>query len=104
MTWRRLAARGLPALAMVLSTTALPLSAQEKRTGSPVEPNAGQWRTWAIPSGAAYRAAPPPSPDETREELRTLADLIAGNDADSLARIAYWDAGSPQYRWMDLIS
>ncbi len=43
-------------------------------------------------------------PSETREELRILADLIAGNDAATAAQIAYWDAGAPQYRWIDLIS
>jgi membrane-associated phospholipid phosphatase len=104
MTWRKLAARGLLVSTIVFSATALQLSATEKSAGSPVEPNAGQWRTWAIPSGSAFRSAPPPSADDTREELRTLTDLIARNDANALERIAYWDAGAPQYRWIDLIS
>ena len=98
MTWRRVA------LALVCSAFAQPLWAGEKSPGPPVEPNAGQWRTWAIPSGNAYRAAPPPSPSETQEELRTLSNLIAGNDAATASQIAYWDAGAPQYRWIDLIS
>lgn len=98
MTGQRLA------LALVCSTIALPLVAKEKDTGSPVEPTAGQWRTWAISSGKDYRAAPPPSPSETQEELRTLSDLIAGNDAATASHIAYWDAGAPPYRWIDLIS
>ena len=98
MTWRRLA------FALVCSMVAVPLSAGEKSSGSPVEPHAGQWRTWVISAGKDYRAAPPPSASETQAELRTLADLIAGNDAADAARIAYWDAGAPQYRWIDLIS
>jgi membrane-associated phospholipid phosphatase len=98
MTWRRLA------VAIVCSTIAQPLWAGEKSPGPPVEPRAGQWRTWVIASGKDYRAAPPPSASETREELRMLVDLVAGNDAATAARIAYWDAGAPQYRWIDLIS
>ena len=98
MTWRRLA------VALVCSAIAQPLWAREKSPGPPVEPNAGQWRTWAISSGKDYRAGPPPSPSETREELRILSDLIAGNGPAAAAQIAYWDAGAPQYRWMDLIS
>ena len=98
MTWRRLA------FALVCSTIAQPLWAGEKSPGPPVEPNAGQWRTWVISAGKDYRAAPPPSASETQAELRTLADLVAGNDAADAARIANWDAGAPQYRWIDLIS
>jgi len=33
-----------------------------------------------------------------------MADLIGQNTDDINAQIAYWDAGSPAYRWMDLIS
>jgi membrane-associated phospholipid phosphatase len=69
-----------------------------------IEPNAGKWRTWVIPSGEAYRVPPPPGPAETQAELRALGDLIATNDAQALAQIRYWDAGSPAYRWIDLIN
>jgi membrane-associated phospholipid phosphatase len=72
--------------------------------GDQVEPSAGQWRTWVIESGAAYRAPAPPGPAETRAELRRLADIVRANDDQALAKIAYWDAGAPSYRWIDLIS
>jgi len=71
--------------------------------GDQVEPSAGQWRTWVIESGAAYRAPAPPGPAETRAELRRLADIVRANDDQALAKIAYWDAGAPSYRWIDLI-
>ena len=41
---------------------------------------------------------------ERDAELRALADLIAQNDEKTAAQIAYWDAGAPAYRWIDLIS
>ena len=36
--------------------------------------------------------------------VRSLADLIAGNDDQIRQQIAFWDAGSPAYQWIDLIS
>jgi membrane-associated phospholipid phosphatase len=91
-------------LAIVTLTLTIPLSAEKTHSGGPVEPTAGQWRTWTISSGKDYRVLPPPTPDETRAELRAMADLIGQNTEDTNAQIAYWDAGSPAYRWMDLIS
>jgi len=69
-----------------------------------IEPNAGNWRTWIISSGKDYRVAPPPNPAETQAELRLLDDLISHNDEQVRQRIAFWDAGAPTYRWIDLIS
>ena len=69
-----------------------------------IEPNAGNWRTWVISSGKDYRVPPPPRPEETRAELRALADLIGHNDAQIQQQIAFWDAGAPAYRWIDMIN
>ena len=69
-----------------------------------IEPGAGRWRTWVISSGRDYRVAPPPGPAQTRAELRMLSDLISHNDAAARERIAYWNAGAPGYRWLELIS
>jgi membrane-associated phospholipid phosphatase len=69
-----------------------------------LEPDAGSWRTWVISSGEAYRVPPPPSPAATRAELRSMRELIRGNDAQARQQIKYWDAGAPAYRWMDLLN
>ena len=71
---------------------------------NPIEPNAGNWRTWVISSGRDYRVPAPPGASETREELRTIADLMANNDQAVRQQIKFWDAGAPQYRWIDLIN
>ena len=47
---------------------------------------------------------PPPGPAETRHELKALAELIGQNDATAQQQIAFWDAGAPSYRWIDLIN
>ena len=68
-----------------------------------VEPDAGHWRTWVISSGEDYRVPPPPSRGRTRAELRQIADLMSRNDDAAREKIAFWDAGAPSYRWMNLI-
>src|SRR6202030_130569 len=67
-----------------------------------VEPHAGQWKTWVIPSGSALRLAPPPGSDVTTTELQWVKDSAAQRDAAALAQVRYWDAGSPAYRWMQI--
>ena len=94
-------------LALVCLVVAVPLGAQtnnqreseddgsrRQQTGQ-IEPNAGNWRTWVIRSGKDYRVPPPPGAKETKAELRSLAALIAQNDAHTQEQIAFWDAGSP---------
>src|SRR5437016_119979 len=110
----------LPKVAFVFLCFTTVLSAQEQtignqveqegRRGNPaarrrgIEPGAGTWRTWIISSGRDYRVPPPPGPGETRAELKSLTDLVLKNDSQIQQQIAFWDAGSPAYRWMDMIN
>ena len=43
-------------LAIVTLMLTIPLSAEKKHSGGPVEPTAGEWRTWTISSGKDYRS------------------------------------------------
>jgi membrane-associated phospholipid phosphatase len=67
-----------------------------------VEPNAGQWKTWVIPSGATYRLPAPPDAAGTAQEIQWLKLSAANRTAATLTQIRYWDAGAPGYRWMQL--
>ncbi len=80
------------------------LSACVARPGAapPVEPAAGNWQTWAVPDVAAVQPAPPPDQAATQAELKEVQALVAGRDEAALQQIAYWDAGSPSYRWIEL--
>src|SRR5436190_21814330 len=72
-----------------------PVSAQ-------VERDAGQWKTWIIPSGSAMRVAAPPASDITSTELNWVKDCMGRRDQPTLDSIRYWDAGAPAYRWMQV--
>src|SRR5215813_7148079 len=67
-----------------------------------VEPGAGKWKTWVIPSGNAFRLPAPPDSEITTTELRWVKDCISQRDQAALASIHYWDSGSPGYRWMQI--
>src|SRR5690349_10557645 len=67
-----------------------------------VEPQAGKWQTWVLKSGSELRPAAPPDKAATQKELTELEALASQRDANALAQIAYWDAGAPNYRWIEI--
>ena len=67
-----------------------------------VEPGAGKWKTWVIPSGSALRLPAPPNSAVTTTELQWVKECVSERDQATLSTIRYWDAGSPGYRWMQL--
>jgi membrane-associated phospholipid phosphatase len=84
---------------MLLVAGQLSTQAQEARL---VEPLAGTWKTWVIASGAQFRLPPPPDRAATEKELGELARIAATRDGAALDRVAYWDTGSPSYRWSEI--
>jgi membrane-associated phospholipid phosphatase len=68
----------------------------------PVEAAAGHWRTWVLESGSQLRLPQPPDDATTGAEIEELRSLTARRDAAALDQVAYWDAGSPGYRWNEI--
>jgi membrane-associated phospholipid phosphatase len=67
----------------------------------PFDGNAGQWRTWVISAGNAFRPGPPPATGSMEflkdlNELRTLSIQRSAQQAD-LAR--YWATDAPSGKW-----
>jgi hypothetical protein len=69
-----------------------------------VEPAAGTWRTWVVPSVAQIRLPAPPNATASAAEIQTIKTLMSEMTADTRSQVAYWDAGPPGYRWMELAS
>src|SRR5580704_15417159 len=67
-----------------------------------VEPGAGRWKTWVIPSGSALRLPASPDSEITATKLQWVKECVSQRDQSTLAAIHFWDAGSPGYRWMQL--
>ena len=69
-----------------------------------IEPDAGTWKTWVISSGEDFRVPPPPDASATAAESVQVRDLMAQTNAEATAKITFWDAGSPGYRWIDWVN
>src|SRR5258708_3806336 len=82
----------------------LVLSARAQDSVGQIEPNAGSWKTWAISSGKDFRVPPPPDAAATKAELDWLRTAIAEKDSRIAAQVKFWDAGSPGYRWIELVN
>jgi len=80
--------------------TTLMIAGTASLANAQVEPAAGSWHTWVLTSGRQFRLEQPSS-DESGQ-LRWLKDFMAQADANALAQVAYWDAGPPSYRWMQI--
>jgi hypothetical protein len=67
-----------------------------------IEPHAGTWKTWVIGSGSQFRVPPPPDRSTSQKELDELEQVAATRDHAALDLVAYWDTGSPSYRWSEI--
>lgn len=82
----------------VILTCVMPVLAQSN------EPKAGTCKTWIISSGKDYRVPTPPDAASTAGELRWLRDATAELGPDIADSVAFWSAGAPSYRWIELIN
>lgn len=71
------------------------------RLQAQLEPAAGNWKTWFITSGKAYRL---PSPLSYKEEITQVLSRQQQLDSAGWQQIQYWNAGAPSYRWRELMS
>ena len=90
-------------MAAVLGLSALLLTAQiQPSVGQQIEPDARLWKTWVLASASEQRPVPPPDRRETIRELLAVRDAAANPAATSAQQLAYWNAGSPNYRWQQI--
>jgi membrane-associated phospholipid phosphatase len=66
-----------------------------------VEPTAGTWKTWFITSGKDYRL---PAPSSYKNEIAEVIAKQKNLDATTKQQIVFWNAGSPGYRWQDMMN
>lgn len=70
----------------------------------PVEPEVCHWPTSVVSDVATIRSPAPPDGAVTQTELQQVQQGIAGRTEDALQQIAYWDSGTPSYRWLEILS
>ena len=70
------------------------------RMHAQVEPNAGNWKTWFVTSGKAYRLS---APSSYKEEVAQVISAQKKLDSAGLQQILYWNVGAPGFRWQEMI-
>jgi membrane-associated phospholipid phosphatase len=100
----RIATAVLLCTALVAGGSALAMAQGTPPSAQPIEPGAGAWRTWVIPSGKELRLPSPPDEQATKPEIEELRALTGRRDAIALDRIQYWEAGAPSYRWNEIFT
>lgn len=101
MSSNRLKRRGLLRLGLAAGAASGLVGLAAPAAAAPgvmIEPGAGRWKTYFTPPGSALRLGPPP---DSAAELPAVRALASQRDGAHGA-VAYWDAGSPPYRWNEV--
>ncbi|RYY31145.1 MAG: phosphatase PAP2 family protein [Chitinophagaceae bacterium] len=69
-----------------------------------IEPTAGKWKTWVVKDFAMYKLPPPPDKQRSIDELAEIRTLQGTDSAGMRDKVLYWNAGSPGYRWNNMIT
>ena len=72
-----------------------------KYTAVPFDGHAGQWRTWVIPAGDAFRPPPPPASTSARfaKDLAELVEIARTRTAQQTDIARYWATDAPSVIW-----
>src|SRR5262245_55736963 len=95
---RRVLRIGLTATAAAGAASLVGSAGAAPAAAAMVEPGAGGWKTYFLPSGRHLRLGPPPDAAAELAQVRALASQRDGVHG----RVSYWDAGAPPYRWNEL--
>jgi len=60
-------------------------------------------RLWVLASPSALKLPPPPGENESARERLELRKLAAGENAEALERVRFWDVRSPGQRWSEML-
>lgn len=67
------------------------------------QPDVTTWKTYVI-NVNDVNIPPLPGKEQTHKELLQVKEKVSGSNFATLAKIKYWDAGSPAYRWNEMAS
>lgn len=86
----------------IVASSSLVAPQQQATSSNQIEPKAGAWKTWVLTSGNQFRLPAPSDKAATEAEIKQLKELAGGPRVAGIDQIAYWDTGSPSYRWNEI--
>ena len=90
-------------LSILISLSAIIAKAQMNATHQSVNYEAANWKTWLLDNPQKITIVAPPTTAQSKAELQTIKQVMAKLDEKKLAAIKYWNAGSPSYRWNQIV-
>jgi membrane-associated phospholipid phosphatase len=82
----------------------VPAFSQSKFTAQKNAQETTTWKLFLLQSTNEIKIAPPPGKEESKKELAEIKARMAKVDQKILQQIKYWDAGSPAYRWNEIVN
>jgi membrane-associated phospholipid phosphatase len=83
--------------------TSIVVMAQTNISRKSANYEAANWQTWLLDNPQQITIAAPPAAAQSKTELQSIKQAVAKLDAKKVEQIKYWDAGSPAYRWNQIV-
>lgn len=90
-------------LSITISLASIVAISQTNVSRHSVNYEAAGWKTWLLDNPQQITITAPPSAAQTKAELQSIKQGIAKLDQKKMEQIKYWNAGSPAYRWNQII-
>lgn len=90
-------------LSLAITLTVIVATAQMVVSHHSANYEAASWNTWLLDNPQQIMIAAAPSVAQSKTELQTIKQRINNLDEKKLAKIKYWDAGAPAYRWNQIV-
>ena len=90
-------------LSLVITLSSIIATNKMDAQSKPANYEAANWNTWLLDNPQQIMIAAAPSVAQSKAELQTIKQRINNLDEKKLAKIKYWDAGAPAYRWNQIV-
>jgi len=90
-------------LSIVITLSSIIVMAQMNSQHQSTTYEAANWKTWLLDNPQKIMTAAPPPDAQTKAELQFIKREMTKLDEIKLTEIKYWNAGSPSYRWNQIV-
>jgi membrane-associated phospholipid phosphatase len=90
-------------LSIAIAVASIVAIAQTDVSRTSANYEAANWKTWLLDNTQQVTIIAPPDDAKTKAELQFIKQAMSKIDAKKMEQIKYWDAGSPAYRWNQIV-
>ena len=90
-------------LSVVINLISIVATPQTSVLRQPANYEAADWKTWLLDNPQQITVGAPPVDAQSKAELQSIKQGMTKPTAKKMEQIKYWDAGSPAYRWNQIV-